>query len=86
MAAKRQWSDLSGRTRGLLIAAAVVDVGVRLEPCYPGSPELIGPSWRATWLLTPKQLGRSRPRSRDAGGLMAHHLVDDPRLIGGSCA
>jgi hypothetical protein len=44
MAAKRQWSDLSGRTRGLLIAAAVVDVGVRLEPCYPGSPELIGPS------------------------------------------
>jgi hypothetical protein len=44
MAAKRQWSDISGRTRGLLIAAAVVDVGVRLKPCYPGSPELIGPS------------------------------------------
>jgi len=44
MAAKRQWSDLSGRTRGLLIAAAVVDVGVRLKPCNPGSPELIGPS------------------------------------------
>jgi hypothetical protein len=43
MAAKRQWSDLSGRTRGLPIAAAVVDVGVRLKPCYPGAPELIGP-------------------------------------------
>ena len=35
MAAKRQWSDISGRTRGLLIAAAVsVDVGVRFEPRY----------------------------------------------------
>jgi hypothetical protein len=44
MAAKRQWSVLSGRTRGLLIAAAVIDVGVRLEPRHPGSPKLIGPS------------------------------------------
>ena len=42
MAAKRQWSALSGRTRGLLIAAAVVDVGLRLNPCYPGFPELTG--------------------------------------------
>ena len=31
MAAKRQWSNLSGRTRGLLIAAAVIDAGVRLN-------------------------------------------------------
>ena len=43
MSAKRQWSDLSGRTRGPLIAAAVVEVGVRLEPCYAGSPESIWP-------------------------------------------
>ena len=33
---------VSNLTRGW--SRAVVDVGVRLEPCYPGSPELIGPS------------------------------------------
>jgi hypothetical protein len=49
MAARKQWRDLSGRTRGLIIAAAVVDVALKVAALIdikrrPAS-QVRGPKW-----------------------------------------
>jgi hypothetical protein len=49
MAARKQWSDLSGRTRGLLIATAVVDLALKVAALIdikrrPAS-QVRGPRW-----------------------------------------
>jgi hypothetical protein len=49
MATRRQWSDLSGRTRGLLVAAAVIEGVLKLAALIdikrrPAS-QIRGPRW-----------------------------------------
>ena len=49
MATRRQWSDLSGRTRGLLIAAAVVEgvlkVAALIDIKRRPASQIRGPKW-----------------------------------------
>jgi hypothetical protein len=49
MTARKQWSDLSGRTRGLLIAAAVVEsvlkVAALIDIKRRPASQIRGPKW-----------------------------------------
>jgi hypothetical protein len=49
MAARKQWSDLSGRTRGLLIAAGVVEgvlkVAALIDIKRRPASQIRGPKW-----------------------------------------
>jgi hypothetical protein len=49
MATRRQWSDLSGRTRGLLVAAAVIEgtlkVAALIDIKRRPASQIRGPKW-----------------------------------------
>jgi hypothetical protein len=79
MAARKQWSDLSGRTRGLLITAAVVEGALKVAALIdmkrrPAS-QIRGPKWLWAAVVTVVSsagvvpiayfvFGRRRPQSR----------------------
>jgi hypothetical protein len=56
MGARKQWSDLSGRTRGLIIASAAVDLGLKVAALIdikrrPAS-QVRGPKWLWATVVT----------------------------------